>query len=85
MSKFDVKKYRQLCLRLAAECRDLAADAPEGDLTALFLRMASTWTELSDQLRVLHYRMIFGPGVKGYARHSGTAVTFRLPNDFYCT
>jgi hypothetical protein len=54
MFKFDVKKYGQLCLRLAAECRDLAADAPEGDLTALFLRMASTWTELSDQPRVLH-------------------------------
>jgi hypothetical protein len=32
----------------------LAADAPERDLRAHFLRMASTWTELADQLRVLH-------------------------------
>jgi hypothetical protein len=43
-----------LCMRLAAECRNLAADAPERDLRAHFLRMASTWTELADQLRVLH-------------------------------
>jgi hypothetical protein len=49
-----VQKYVLLCMRLAAECRNLAADAPERDLRAHFLRMASTWTELGDQLRVLH-------------------------------
>jgi hypothetical protein len=40
--------------RLAAECRDLATDVPEPDLRAHFLRMASTWTELTDQTRFLH-------------------------------
>ncbi len=54
MCKFNVKKYTLLCLRLAAECRGLAADVPEPDLRVLFLRMASTWTELADQPRVLH-------------------------------
>jgi hypothetical protein len=54
MSKFNVQKYVLLCLRLAAECRGLAADVPEPDLRAHFLYMASTWTELADQPRVLH-------------------------------
>ena len=54
MCKFNVQKYAVLCLRLAAECRGLAADVPEPDLRARFLRMASTWTELADQPRVLH-------------------------------
>ena len=54
MSKFNVQKYALLCLRLAAECRGLAADVPEPDLRADFLRMASRWTELADQPRVLH-------------------------------
>jgi len=49
-----VQKYELLCMRFAAECRNLAADAPERDLRAHFLRMASTWTELADQLPVLH-------------------------------
>jgi hypothetical protein len=54
MSEFNVQKYSLLCWRLAAECRNLAADVPEPDLRAHFLRMASTWTELADQPRVLH-------------------------------
>ena len=54
MSEINVQKYSLLCRRLAAECRDLAADVPELDLREHFLRMASTWTELADQPRVLH-------------------------------
>jgi hypothetical protein len=54
MSEFNVEKYALLCLLLAAECRGLAADVPEPDLRAHFLRMARTWTELADQPRVLH-------------------------------
>jgi hypothetical protein len=54
MSEFNVKKYALLCRLLAAECRGLAADVPEPDLRANFLRMASIWTELADQPRVLH-------------------------------
>jgi hypothetical protein len=54
MSKFNVQKYALLCLRLAAECRGLAADVPEPDLRVHFLRMASIWTELADQPRILH-------------------------------
>ena len=54
MSEFNVQKYALLCRRLAAECSDLAADVPEPDLRAHFLRMASIWTELADQPRVLN-------------------------------
>jgi hypothetical protein len=54
MSEFNVQKYAVLCRRLAAECSDLAADVPEADLRAHFLRMASIWTELADQPRVLN-------------------------------
>jgi len=54
MSEFNVQRYALLCLRLAAECRGLAVDAPEPDLRTHFLRMASLWTELADQPRVLH-------------------------------
>jgi hypothetical protein len=54
MSEFNVHKYELLCMRLAAECRGLAADVPEPGLSAHFIRMASMWTELTDQPRVLH-------------------------------
>jgi hypothetical protein len=54
MSEFNVQKYALLCIRLAAECRGLAADVPEPDLRAHFLRMASMWTELADHSRALH-------------------------------
>jgi hypothetical protein len=54
VSEFHVQKYALLCLRLAEECRGLAVDTPEHDLAAHFLRMASAWTELADQPRVLH-------------------------------
>ena len=49
-----VQKYGLLCMRLAAECRGLADDAPEPDLRAHFLRMASEWAELALRPRVLH-------------------------------
>ena len=54
MSEFNVQKYALLCRRLAAECSDLAADVPEPDLQAQFLRLASMWTELAKMPRVLH-------------------------------
>jgi hypothetical protein len=54
MSEFNVKKYELLCMRLAAECRGLAADVPEPGLRAHFTRMAGMWTELADQPRVWH-------------------------------
>jgi hypothetical protein len=54
MPEFNVHKYTLLCLRLAAECRNLAVDVPEPDLRAHFLYMASRWTELAHQPRLLH-------------------------------
>ena len=54
MCDFNVQKYALMCLRLAAECRNLAADVPAPDLRAHFVYMASMWTELADQRRVLH-------------------------------
>ena len=47
-------KYKLMCMRLAAECRGLAADVPEPDLREHFLQMAGEWTELAIQPRVLH-------------------------------
>ena len=49
-----LRKYERLCMRFAAECEGLAADAPEPDLREHFLLMASMWTELADLPRVLH-------------------------------
>ena len=54
MSEFNVQKYALMCMRLAAECRGLAADAPEADLKAHFLRLANSWEEIADRPRVLH-------------------------------
>jgi hypothetical protein len=34
MSEFNVQKYAIICMRLAAECRGLAADVHEPDLRA---------------------------------------------------
>ena len=44
-----VQKYALMCLRLAAECRNLAAGVPTPSLRAHFLRMANVWAELADQ------------------------------------
>ena len=54
MSEFKFQKYALMCMRLAAECRGLAADVPEVDLKAHFLRLANRWDEIADQSRVLH-------------------------------
>jgi hypothetical protein len=54
MSGFNVRKHELMCLRLAAECRDFAADVAEPDLRAQFLHMASMWTQLADQPPVRH-------------------------------
>jgi hypothetical protein len=49
-----VKKHAVACMRMATDCRNLAADVPELDLRAHFVRLARMWTELADQPRVLH-------------------------------
>ncbi len=46
--------FALMCLRLAQECRGLAADVPEPELRAHFLHMAGIWTELAGRPRVLH-------------------------------
>jgi hypothetical protein len=38
-----------MCLRLAAECRDLAAAVAKPELRARVLRMADMWEDLADQ------------------------------------
>jgi hypothetical protein len=43
------RKHVLLCLRLAGECRDLAAAASTPELRARALRMADRWEELADQ------------------------------------
>jgi len=54
MSELNVQEYALLCMRLAADCRGLAAGIPESDLRTHYRRMASMWTELADQSLVLH-------------------------------
>jgi len=49
-----IQDFTLICLRLAAECNGLADDVPEPELRAHFLHMASMWTGLADQRRVLH-------------------------------
>ena len=50
MSEFDyARKHSLQCLRLAAECRDLAAIASTTEMRARVLRMADMWEELADQ------------------------------------
>jgi hypothetical protein len=44
VAEFNVRKYERLCMRFAAECEGLAADAPEPDLRAHLLRMASMFS-----------------------------------------
>ena len=46
------QKHALLCLRLAAECRDLAAAASTPELRARVLLMADMWEELSVQPEV---------------------------------
>jgi hypothetical protein len=46
------RKHSLLCLRLAAECRDLAAIASTMEMRARVLRMAYIWEELADQAAV---------------------------------
>ncbi len=43
------RKHSLLCLRLAGECRDLAAAASTPELRARVLRMADMWEELAEQ------------------------------------
>jgi hypothetical protein len=55
MSESDkIQEYALMCMRLAAECKGLAAKLPEPDLKAHFLRMGRLWVERADQRRVLH-------------------------------
>ena len=55
MSELDnFLKHKIMCMRLAAECRGLAADAPGPELEAHFLRLANSWEEIADRPRVLH-------------------------------
>jgi hypothetical protein len=49
-----VQKYALMCLRLAAECRNLAADVPAPCLRTHFLRMANVWAELADHPVTIH-------------------------------
>ena len=44
------RKHSLLCLRLAAECRDLAAAASTPELRARVLRMADMWEELGERI-----------------------------------
>ena len=54
MSESDhARRHSLLCLRLAAECRDLAAAASTPELRARALRMADMWEELADQPAVV--------------------------------
>jgi hypothetical protein len=43
-----IRKHALLCLRLAAECRGIAAELQQPELRAQFLRAASVWTDLAD-------------------------------------
>lgn len=48
MSEIE-RRYALECLRLEADCRQLARDADSSDLQSHFLGMASFWSELAAQ------------------------------------
>lgn len=50
----DLTKYALLCLRLAAECRGIAAGVQEPELRAHFLHVAGMWNDLADHRLTLH-------------------------------
>lgn len=54
MCEFRIQNYALMCLRLAEDCKDLAANVSEPELRTHFLRMAALWAELAAQPRVLH-------------------------------
>ena len=49
-----VETHQAMCLRLAADCKELAARAPDLKQRVKFLRMACTWTEMAYPTRILH-------------------------------
>jgi hypothetical protein len=50
MSKPDNQRKRDLeCLRLAADCRQLASDVDSPALQMRFRRMAKVWTSLTER------------------------------------
>jgi hypothetical protein len=50
MSESNNQRKRDLeCLRLAADCRQLASDVQNADLRLGFLRMSEVWTSLAEQ------------------------------------
>ena len=72
MSEFKFQQYALMCMRLAAECRGLAADVPEPDLRAHFLHMASMWTELEHLPRRLNRLWIHMTVRIRFNIHTGT-------------
>ena len=47
-------QYTLMCLRMAAECKNLAAEVPIRDLKARYLCLSRMWRQLSVTPRVLH-------------------------------
>ena len=45
----ETNKNALICLRLAAECRDLAAGVAVAELRGRFVRMAEMWEELAQR------------------------------------
>ncbi len=45
----DEKQYALACLRLAADCRGMAADVTAPDLKARLLRQAGDWEALANK------------------------------------
>ena len=54
MSKSKAQVHELMCLNLAAECEELAADVVEPDIKANLLRMARHWADLVGKPSVLH-------------------------------
>lgn len=50
MSESDLLRKHDLeCMRLATDCKQMAADIADPDLQAHFLRMAGMWTDLASR------------------------------------
>ena len=51
---YRAQKHTLTCLRFAAECETLAANAPAPELKERFHDLGRMWTEMADAPRVLH-------------------------------
>jgi hypothetical protein len=87
MSEFSVKKYALMCMRLAAECRGLAADVPEPDLRGIFassVQMLASRRSCIDALRASRQHPFNIRDLPGFQFPDAREIIAPYPNRVRC-